>query len=187
MNNSTTNVTLFALFINDVLNYYKDNSLLRPKLEEMVKGHDLSDPFNQVPIDVYNDMCDWVEEKVGKFNVIKLGTDIGETVWSALVGNKAISEDASPIEIIRGLKDAADNMIQDPEGRGWVILEDSDNSIKMKRTQTFNSKLQLGLLKGLVSKSPGTKGVKVDYLESVENGDEFDIYEIKFRRELTTA
>ncbi len=181
MNNSTKNVTLFALFINDILNYYKDNSLLRPHLEKLVEGHDLSDPFNKVPITVYNDMCDWVEQKVGKFNIIKLGTDIGETVWGALVSNDQIKDTASPSEIIHGLKGAADNMIQDPERRGWDILTDEENAITMRRTQTFNSKLQLGLLKGMVSKSPGVKGVKVDYIKSVENGDEYDEYIISFR------
>jgi hypothetical protein len=66
-------------------------------------------------------------------------------------------------------------MIEDPEGRGWEILADTSVSLHMKRTQTFNSKLQFGLLEGLIQKAKVSK-VKVSYLKEVSEGDEFDEY-----------
>jgi len=42
----------------------------------------------------------------------------------------------------------------------------------MKLTQTFNSRLQFGLLEGLISKS-GARNVKVSYLKEVATGVDF--------------
>lgn len=50
----------------------------------------------------------------------------------------------------------------------------------MRRTQTFNSKLQLGLLSGLVYKCKNVFGVTVDYLEKEADGAEYDIYIIRW-------
>jgi hypothetical protein len=45
----------------------------------------------------------------------------------------------------------------------------------MRRTQNFNSILQLGLLKGLVQKT-GVRLVEVKYLRSVAEGADYDDY-----------
>lgn len=175
MDNSTENVTLFAVFINDILENYEDDKDDYQELFEMTKEYDISEAFNKVPIQLYNDMCQWIEDNLGKFNLIKVGRTIGETVYQAFLDNNLINEDTNPQEIVQALKKVADEMIQDPKNRGWEILELEEKSILMKRTQTFNSKLQLGLLDGLVRKT-GVFGVKVDYVKSIENGDEFDEY-----------
>ncbi|MGY6560541.1 MAG: hypothetical protein ACXITV_00380 [Luteibaculaceae bacterium] len=179
MNNSTQNVTLFAAFINDVLNLYKDKKDDYAELFEMTKDLDLSDPFNKVPMEIYNKMCQWLEDNLGKFNLIKVGRQIGETAYGAMVQNKLITESSSPQEVAEGLVIVAANMIQDPEGRGWVIVEKGDKHLIMRRTQTFNSKLQLGLLDGLIRKS-GVSAVKVEYVNEIELGAEFDDYKISW-------
>ena len=66
-------------------------------------------------------------------------------------------------------------MIQDPEGRVWEIREVKERSIVMRRTQAFNSTLQLGLLRGLVQKT-GARVVEVKYLRSVAEGADYDDY-----------
>jgi hypothetical protein len=180
MNNSTQGVTLFAVFLNDVLKNYEDQKDLYKDLFDMTKGYDLSDPFNKVPMQLYNDCCAWIEKELGKFNLIRVGKNIGETVWSTLQANNMIQAEANPLEIMQALKIAADNMIQDPEGRGWNILEPTSNSLVMQRTQTFNSKLQFGLLQGLVSKSPGITDVEVTYRKNIDEGDAFDEYLVKW-------
>ncbi len=64
MNVATEKVTLYAVFVNDILNLYQDkkDAFAQP-LFQMVKGYDLSDPFNKVPMDLYNEMCNWLEQE----------------------------------------------------------------------------------------------------------------------------
>jgi hypothetical protein len=173
MDNSTENVTLLAAFVSDVLKNYQDKKNEYMELFSYADGYDLSNPMNHVPIAVYNDMCYWLESKLGKFNLIKVGRTIGETVYITMLTNKMFADRPSPHEIIRALVVVASNAIHDPKKRGWVILEEADKSILMRKTQTFNTKLQLGLLDGLIRKS-GAAGVNVDLVKDVENGAEFD-------------
>jgi len=181
MDKSTENVTLFALFINDVLKLYKEaDPDSYEELLEMADGHDLSDPFGKVPMLVYNDMCEYVEFNLGQANLKKIGEKIGESVFDALLGQNIVKQNPSPKEILDGLIVAAANMIQDPKGRGWLMISNSNNSIVMKRTQTFNSTLQFGLLKGLVKKT-GVKLPDVKLIKSEAAGAEFDEYEITWQ------
>ncbi|TAH27066.1 MAG: hypothetical protein EAZ07_02195 [Cytophagales bacterium] len=180
MDNSTENVTLYALFLNDILSLYKEaDSESYEELLGISEGHDISEPFNKIPIQVYNDMCEMVEENLGEANLKKIGEKIGESVYNALVSQKMVSNSPSPVEIIKGLIVVASNMIQDPKGRGWELLKESNNEIILKRTQTFNSILQFGLLKGLVKKT-GKNAVEVSLRKSVSLADEFDEYVIKW-------
>ncbi|MDX2190819.1 MAG: hypothetical protein SFY32_13235 [Bacteroidota bacterium] len=176
MNNSTENVTLFALFINDILRLYKEaDPESYNELYNMAKGYHLEDPFAKVPMKLYNDMCQFVQENLGAANLKKIGENIGESVYEALTGQKLVPANPTPKDILNGLIGAAANMVQDPQGRGWIMVSDSDHQIIMKRTQTFNSILQFGLLKGLVKKT-GKTTVDVKLIKSVEAGDEFDEY-----------
>jgi hypothetical protein len=175
MNNSTENVTLLAAFVNDVLKHYEDKKYDYPELFLMTKGYNLSDPQKLVPIQLYNDLCSWIELNLGKYNLIRIGRQIGETVFELMLSMNLYKPDPKPIDVMNALKVVADNAIQDPEKRGWEIVSSKEKSIVMKRTQTFNSKLQLGLIVGLLGKS-NAAGVKVDFIAEVANGAEFDEY-----------
>lgn len=177
MNHSTENVTLWATFVLDVLREVENlNSLADTQaLKDMVAPYNIEDPFEMLPMQLYNDLCNWVEENMGEAATIRLGFAIGETVYNSLSENSIIDENSTPREIIDGLIIAAESMIDDPENRGWNILESTSNSLIMQRTQTFNSKLQFGLLEGLIQKSEVTE-VKVSYLKEVAKGEEFDEY-----------
>ncbi|MFN9499959.1 MAG: hypothetical protein ACK57K_01405 [Chryseotalea sp.] len=177
MNNSTEHVTLAAAFVNDILDLYKDNEADYLKLKDMAKGLDLSAPTNMVPMQVYNDMCNWIESQIGQANTKRLGRKIGNTAFNAMVSFKLISEKPSPEEAMQGLAKVAGTMIQDPLKRGWEILESGKKHIVMRRTQTFNSTLQFGLLDEIVRKT-GVLSPKVEYAKSVANGDEYDEYKI---------
>lgn len=180
MDNSTENVTLYAVFVQDVLKQFDQYPDEQAVLRKFGANYDIDSPFNAVPIQIYNDMCAWVETEKGVDHLVSIGKNIGETVYTALIENSIISPDASPEEIIDGLIIAAESMIQDEKNRGWVKMEVTPHSIQMKRTQTFNSKLQLGLLAGLVGKS-GVSNVQVKYLARIDDDDEFDIYEISWQ------
>jgi len=177
MNLSTENVTVNGVYLQDVLNIYKDKKEEYNALFQISDGYELSNPNSKVPISVYNEACDWIEKELGKYNLIKVGRQIGETIYLYMVKANLISNGAKPEEIIKALIVIASKTIDDPLRRGWEIVESKPNQILLKRTQTFNGKLQFGILDGLVRKS-GVVSVNVDYAESIENGNDFDIYKI---------
>lgn len=177
MDNTTENVTLIAAFINDVLSLYQGKPRFEDKLKGFTVGHDLSDPMGQVPMQVYNDMCDWIESEIGVINTKKVGRKIGDTAHASMMQMSLVKEDSTPQEMMEALKQVAEMVIQDPKKRGWEIIEKEEKKLVMRRTQTFNSTLQFGVLTGLMKKTKSV-GVNISYLKSVENGDEFDDYQI---------
>jgi hypothetical protein len=176
MNNSTAGVRIYASFVNLVLMQYQPKKYLYTDLFEIVEGYDLDAPDAMVPIDLYNDTCAWIERELGKYSLIRIGRFVGQKVWDNLIGRKMISTKSSPIEILENLKIAAESLIDDPENRSWEFLEIGNCRVVMRRTQTFNRLLQLGMLDGLVSKCDKVVSVNVSFLKSIEEGAEFDDY-----------
>ena len=179
MDSSTENVTILAGTITDVLKRYQSKKLHK-ELFEISENYDLSDPFNQVPIQVYNDMCKWIETKMGKFNLIKIGGEVGESAYSMLVADHLIRGNEKPLELVKALILSASKGVQDPKKRGWEILSHEEKSIIMRKTQTFNGVIQLGLLRSLIEKS-GAERVRVTFHHEVSKGDDFDEYLITWR------
>lgn len=177
MDHSTENVKISAAFISDILHIYKDNSTDYDTLSKMTEGHNLAHPLNLVPMDVYNAMCNWIENQIGQANTRKLGRRIGNTAFQAMLSNKLISERPTPLEAMEALAKVASTMIRDPKNRGWEIVESGKKHIIMRRTQTFNSTLQLGLLDEIVRKT-GVLSPQVEYSKSIRKGDAFDEYKI---------
>lgn len=181
MDNSTEGVTLLALFINDVLTEVEKLKADRNAYQFILQGYNISNPYDYVPITVYNELCTWVEANLGEKAIIQVGKNIGESVYKALIENGVINVASKPIEIIDGLVIAASSMIKDDKERGWEVINTSTNSIQMRRTQTFNSKLQFGLLEGLISKCPFVKSVNLSYVTEIQKGDMFDEYLITWQ------
>ncbi len=143
----------------------------------MASGHDLTDPMKHVPMKVYNEMCDWIETQIGDTNARILGRKIGNTAYESMVQMGMINSKTDPFEMMEALKKVAETVIYDPKGRGWEIIDRGTKSITMRRTQTFNSTLQFGLLDELIRKTK-VLSPSVSYVKSVANGDEFDEYKI---------
>ncbi len=177
MDNSTENVNLAAVFINDVLDIYKQNPSYHQQLSEMVKGQDISEPFNMVPIDIYNNMCGWIESQIGQANTRRVGRQIGKTAFEGMKASNLIGDNPTIKEVMDALCEVAQKMISDPKKRGWDILESDKKHMILRRTQTFNSTLQLGLLEELAYCS-NVIAPRVQYVHQVEEGDEFDEYKI---------
>jgi hypothetical protein len=178
MNHSTEGVTLFAGFLSDLLaNYQQERGVYIQPLFAMVEGIDLSNPLNLVPIALYNDMCQWIEQNLGPANLRKAGEFVGVRAYDLMLQQHYITSKATPQEILKALQKVASEAVQDPEGRGWEILELEEKRAVLRRTQTFNPVLQEGLLKALLKRT-GQKAIRLRYLKSVRNGDEFDEYEI---------
>jgi hypothetical protein len=178
MNQSTEGVTLFAVFVSDILKHFAGKEALYPELFAMVEGVDLSDPFAPVSMQLYNDLCAWIEIELGPANLTRLGREIGETVYTGMVQfGQLPAGPHSPRMVIDALLEANRTMINDPLKRNWQLLEDAPRRIVLRREQTYNGVLQMGLLDGLIRKS-GVAGVKVKMLARVADGAEFDDYEI---------
>lgn len=177
MNNSTQNVTLNSAFILDIINQYEGKPEFQNHLKEMASAHELSDPMGQVPIKLYNDMCNWIESQIGKTNARQLGRKIGNTVYRNMLEMKLVKKETTPLALMKGLKRVTELVIKDPEKRGWEILSSGRKQIIMRRTQTFNGALQSGLLDELIRKTK-VFSPKVEYLQSIANGDEYDDYKI---------
>ncbi|MGE0079008.1 MAG: hypothetical protein AB7S48_14205 [Bacteroidales bacterium] len=177
MNDSVENVTLYAWAITDILKSYQDKKQDYRELFEMSKDLDLSNPTNKVPIKVYVDMCNWIDHKLGRFNLIKIGRNIGESTYKMMIENNMIGGDSSPLDIMKALILTAQKGVQDPKKRGWEIVSYTDKSILMRKTQIFNTQIQLGLLDALVRKSK-VYGVQVNLSKEEAMGAEFDEYHI---------
>jgi len=176
MDNSTEGVTLISAFVSDVIKLYegkKDEA----NLKKMAAGLDLSNPMKHVPMKTYNDMCNWIEDTIGPSNARVLGRKIGETAYGSMRAQDMVSEDSSPSEMMHALRAVASTLIKDPKKRGWEIIKDEPKQIVMRRTQTFNGTLQLGLLDTLIRKTKVALP-KVEMIKEVKNGDEFDEYKI---------
>jgi hypothetical protein len=85
MDNSTENVTLSAGIINDVLKNYQDKKIEYKELFDIANGYDYSNTSAKIPITVYLKMCDWIENKLGKFNLMRIGRNIGESTYEMMI------------------------------------------------------------------------------------------------------
>jgi hypothetical protein len=180
MDNSTDNVKLAAAFVSDILVIFKERSEEDYSvLKKMTAGLDLSNSMNMVPMEVYNSMCNWIEKQVGQSNARLVGRQIGRTAFEAMKNFKLVSDSSTPLEVMKALANVASTMIQDPKKRGWEILDNGPKHIVMRRTQTFNSTLQFGLLDEIVRKTK-VLSPKVEYVKSVAAGDEFDDYKVSW-------
>lgn len=179
MDNSVENVTLIAAFVKDVIDKYDGKPEFQNELKKIASGLDLSDPMKQVPMEVYNKMCDWIENQIGVTNTKILGRQIGNTAYQSMIGMGIVTTSATPVEMMEGLKKVASMTIKDPKGRGWEIMDKGPKHIVMRRTQTFNGTLQFGLLDELIRKTK-VLSPKVELIKSVKDGDEFDDYKISW-------
>ncbi len=90
---------------------------------------------------------------------------------------KACNEDSSPVEMMTALQKVATTIVKDPKKRGWEILSSGAKEVILRRTQTFNGTLQLGLMDALIRK---TKVISpsVFLIKEVAKGAEYDEYKI---------
>lgn len=176
MNNSTDGVTLDAGFVLDLLGLYEGNPVAR-ELFAMADAVPRDNPTARVPMQLYNDMCAWIERKLGPANLRKAGETMGARVYDKVVADGRLSSAPTPIELLRELARTARVLIRDPLGRGWELLDEAPDRAVLRRTQTFHPVLQEGLLKALVARS-GRPLPRVRYLRSVKDGAEYDEYEV---------
>jgi hypothetical protein len=145
MDESTDGVTLLSGFVFDVLNEYESMRALCKPAFEMAAHLDPKKPEALTDIKTYNAVCAWIETHVGQASVRNAGRAIGDRAYDAIVKANKLS-DNTPLGVMEALCWAASTLIQDPKKRGWEIAEQTQSSITMRRTQTFNCILQEGML-----------------------------------------
>ncbi len=178
MDTSTRGVTLYCGFLSDLLGCYEKNRCTFGQgLFEMTEGLDLSRPTRPVPMQLYNDMCRWIEDHLGVASLRRAGAATGARVYHQMVTSGVVSAESTPLQIMEALKTVATVMIQDPEGRGWEIDRHARGYIWMQRTQTFNCILQEGLLRALVERS-GVAAVSAQHTACTRQGADFCEYVI---------
>ena len=180
MNESEQGVTLVCGFVNDILSFYEPykQQFAKP-IFDMTAHIDFADPGKQVPMKLYNDVCTWVEKNIGSSSIRQLGTAIGDRAYDHMKQSGGLGDKVTPLEILTALKNTASALIQDPLNRGWEIIEQGNDHIVMRRTQTFNCILQESLLKSLVART-GVKGVQVTHERCVRRKDEYCDYRIQW-------
>lgn len=179
MDDSTAGVTLNSGFIFDVLREYEDSRKMLGPLFAKAQGLNPATPEVVCPMDVYNDVCTWIEKNIGESSIRNAGRAVAERVYANI--SSGGKEPKTPLEIVEALKWAADNMIQDPKKRGWVVVESKDQRIVVRRTQTFNCIMQEGLLKRLVELT-GVTMPSVTHDRCTRRKDEYCEYTITWLR-----
>ncbi len=176
MDDSTAGVTLLNGFVFDILAEYQHMKRVCGPAFDMTKSLDKTKPDDWSSIDIYNDVCTWIETNVGAMSIRQAGIAIGRRVAENIISNGKIS-DPTPLAMMEALKWAASVMIRDPKGRGWEILSHNDHSVVMRRTQTFSCPMQEGLLVSLVERT-GVEGADVEHYKCTKRNDEFCEYRV---------
>jgi len=177
LDNSTLGVTLLTGFVHDVLNEYKPMKRTCGPIFELTKDLDPTRPLEWCSMDLYNEVCDWIEKNIGPASIRKAGTAIGSRVYDMIVSQGGLTA-PSPLTMLQALRHMANEVaIKDPKKRGWEILDSSNASVLMRRTQTFNCILQEGLLVSLVERT-GVAEPDVEHVHCVRRGDEFCDYKL---------
>ncbi len=176
MDSSTQGVTLLTGFVHDILAEYQHMRRVCGPAFDLAKGVDKMPSDAWCSIDIYNDICTWIEDNIGAMSIRQAGVAIGKRIAENIVVNGKMTE-PTPIKMMEALKWAASVMIRDPKGRGWEIVSSNDHSVTMRRTQTFNCMMQDGLLVSLVERT-GVEGSDVEHYNCTKRNDEFCEYRV---------
>lgn len=173
---STEGVTLLSGFLFDVLEEFHEMRGVCAPAFAMVKDLDPKATDTWVSMQLYNDLCAWLETNIGRATIRRAGEAIGRRAFSAIVEAGKL-ENPTPLAMMESLRWAASTMIRDPKERGWEIVASDDNKITMRRTQTFNCVLQEGLLLSLVEKC-GVLMPSVAHRKCTRRGGDFCEYDL---------
>lgn len=179
MDESTEGVTLWGGFVFTVVEQCRGMERVCAPVFERVKHLDPEDPRAPVPIALYNEICDWIEQNLGAASVRGAGTAIGKGYVARLRRERELRIDSTPIDALHALARAVVVTITDPKRRGWEVLDAVDGSARVRRTQTFNCTMQEGVLLAVVE-SAGALMPRVEQVRCTRKGHEFCDYDVRW-------
>ena len=170
--------TCSVLVVQKILDQYKNTcGEFTKELFKKAKRVDISNPLAQIPLSFLNELIEWIEQELGPANVKMIGTILGETAFEELKANKQLPEKSSPKEAIEKLILVLQSIVQDPFRRNLQVLEVQNNFARVRRTQTFNPTVQIGMIETFVRKA-GIAFPRTRLVRDYKNGPEYDEYEI---------
>ncbi len=179
MDESTEGVTLWSSFVLTVVEQCRGMERVCAPLFERVKHLDPADPKAPVPIALYNEVCDWIEQNLGAASARGAGTAIGRGAVARMRKTRDLGPDATPVEALHALARTVQVTIQDPKRRGWEILDAVEGNARVRRTQTFNCTVQEGVLLAVVE-SAGALLPRVEQARCTRRGDPFCEYALRW-------
>lgn len=173
------NVTLASAFLIDIHSHFKADTSMHKRLKHLSKDYDLTNPLKHVPFTFFELTYNWIS-KTCTNGISSVAERIAETVYNKMSSMNLVSErNCSPIQIINALIEVAPEFINDPSSKRWEVLENGSDYIVLKRYSTFCSKLQLNLLKVLMTRS-NQDFVTVSREKASKTGKSYDQYRISW-------
>lgn len=179
MDESTDGVTLHSVFILKVVEPFRGMERLCAPLFEMVAPVEAADPRAPAPIQLYNDVCAWIEQHLGVASLRAAGQSIGKNAFERMRRERELAPEATPEEALTALARAVLSTIHDPKQRGWDVLEAVEGRIRLRRTQTFNCVMQEGVILAMVE-ATGVTLPRVEHRRCTRKGEEFCEYEVRW-------
>ncbi len=172
--------TCYAMLIQNILNQYKDkDENLAKELENKAGKYGKGNPYEKAPLTLFNEMLDWIEKQLGPTNAKMIGKTLGEKAYEQLKASHQVNgKKLSPKEAVEKLGKAIQEMVQDPSlSSSWKVVDTSDDTIRLRKTQNFNAVFQLGMIESFIRKA-GVVFPRARLVRDFKRGPAFDEYEI---------
>lgn len=175
MDQSTDGVYMHAIFFEDFLHIYKHQEDVYRQLVQILATADIAKTEMMLPIVVYNQMCSYIEKQLGPDQTILLGWNLSQTVFTVINASNQLSANATPLQTMELMCTASRLLLDDPKHRGLDIVSHAPGRIVIRRTQTFHSLVQVGIISCFIEKT-GVPLPRVSYLHRLADGAPFDEY-----------
>ena len=106
--NTMTNIKISALFTNAILSYYENKKSIAKPLFELLSVYQNQE---NVPLDIYNEACDWIEDKLGTASLKLIGLEIGYMLFDTLLQNAKVAKDSHPEDVIEAFEVLTDKLV----------------------------------------------------------------------------
>lgn len=170
--------TCSAVILQKLFNQYKDQSeYIANELKKRINGYDISDPSNRIPLKAFNDIISWIEKELGPANLKIIGKMLGDIAYENLKRKNKLKENLSPEQIINQLLFVMEEIVDDPLKCNWRIVEVQNGFARVKKTQTLNSILQIGIIDAFIRRA-GVALPSIRLIRDFEQGPLHDEYEI---------
>lgn len=170
--------TCSALLVRKILDQYKNTcGDITKELFKKASQYDMNDPNAQIPLSFVNELIEWIEKEFGQANLKMIGSILGETAYEELKSRNVLPEKATPKEVIEKLILVVQALIQDPFNRKLQVLEIQNNFARVRRSQTFHTTVQTGIIESFIRKA-GVNFPRTRLIKDYTKGPAYDEYEI---------